>query len=806
MTMHGDDRGSGLVSILTLLSALVGTAVVAGLVGAGLFMPAVGAAGATARTGVDFFDALPAELEQSPLAQQSRILDADGHVIATFYNENRVVVPLKSIAPVMREAQIAIEDTRFREHGGIDPKGVLRAALNNASGDSTQGASTLTQQYVKLTLQENAIYAGDEEAAKAAVDKNLGRKIQEMKYAVALEKKMSKDQILEGYLNIAYYGDGAYGVETAARHFFSTTAAKLTLPQAALLAGLVQQPGAFDPRRNPKAATNRRNVVLARMLQTGKITQKQHDAAVKSKLGLKIKPAGNGCDGSKYPFFCNYVYRQVLTNKAFGATEQARRTLVFRGGLTIQTTLDPTMQAAAEKAVAKRVAARNKSNVAAAISVVEPSTGAVRAMAQSRPYGRDTKKGQTVVNYNVDNPLGGGNGFQTGSTFKAFTLAAALAEGKALNSTLDAPVSPHEFQKSDFQLNGSCTDLRPNAPYRVRNSEGNEHGTRTLIEFTAKSVNTAFVKLEGEVGLCKVLSVADNLGMHLANATSTAQPDGKPSTKLRPYESLTLGTEPVAPLTMASAYATFAADGLYCPPVSITAVTALGGKKIKLPEQQCEQALDPNVARGVTQALEAVITNGTARGNSIGRPAAGKTGTTNASTDLWFAGYVPQLAAAVWFGHPDKTSPMKNIDTGKAKYPRQMFGSTLSAPLWADFMKAATAGMPRENFGNPTDKILYGDKVSVPSTTGLSVADATKVLEAAGFSVSVGSPQTSNVAKGLVAGTNPSPGSRVRSGSAVTIYPSSGPAPAPPPPSATTPPLPTQPTGPPGKDKPPKKP
>ncbi len=195
------------------------------------------------------------------------------------------MVPLKKVAPIMREAQIAIEDTRFREHGGIDPKGVLRAALNNASGDSTQGASTLTQQYVKLTLQENAIYAGDEEAAKAAVDKNLARKIQEMKYAVALEKKMSKDQILEGYLNIAYYGDGAYGVETAARHFFSTTAAKLTLPQAALLAGLVQQPGAFDPRRNPKAATNRRNVVLARMLQTGKITQKQHDAAVKTQAG-----------------------------------------------------------------------------------------------------------------------------------------------------------------------------------------------------------------------------------------------------------------------------------------------------------------------------------------------------------------------------------------------------------------------------------------------------------------------------------------------------------------------------------------
>ncbi len=780
MSVHGDDRGSGLVSILTLLSALVGTAVVAGLVGAGLFMPAVGAAGATARTGVDFFDALPAELEQSPLAQQSRILDADGHVIATFYNENRIVVPLAKIAPIMREAQIAIEDTRFRQHGGIDPKGVLRAALNNASGSDTQGASTLTQQYVKLTLQENAIYAGDEEAAKAAVDKNIARKIQEMKFAVALEKKMSKDQILEGYLNIAYFGDGAYGVETAARHFFSTTAAKLTLPQAALLAGLVQQPGAFDPRRNPKAAMTRRNVVLARMLQTGVITQKQHDAAVKTKLGLKVSPTGNGCDSSKYPFFCNYVYRQVLTNKAFGATEQARRTLVFRGGLTIRTTLDPKMQRYAEAAVAKKVAPRNKSHVATAISVVEPGTGAVRAMAQSRPYGRNTKKGQTVVNYNVDNDLGGGSGFQTGSTFKAFTLAAALADGRALNSTLDAPVSGHAFQKSDFALGGSCTDLR--APtYKVGNSEGNEHGNRSLLEFTAKSVNTAFVKLEGEVGLCKVLAVADNLGMHLARATTTAQPGDKASTQLRPYESLTLGTEPVAPLTMAAAYATFAADGLYCPPVSITSVTSLGGKKVKLPEQQCEKALDESVARGVTTALERVITNGTARGNSIGRPAAGKTGTTNASTDLWFVGYVPQLAAAVWFGHPDETTPMRGIDTGKKYYGRQMYGSTLSAPLWADFMRAATKGMKSEDFGKATDKVLFGDRVSVPSTTGMSIADATRALEGAGFKVSVGSPQPSNVTAGQVASSSPAAGTRLIVGSTVTIYPSSGPAPQPPP-------------------------
>jgi membrane peptidoglycan carboxypeptidase len=775
MSVHGDDRGSGLVSILTLLSALVGTAVVAGLVGAGLFMPAVGAVGATARTGVDFFDALPAELEQSPLAQQSRILDADGHVIATFYNENRVVVPLKKIAPIMREAQIAIEDTRFREHGGIDPKGVLRAMVNNASGDSTQGASTLTQQYVKLTLQENALYAGDEEGAKAAVDKNVARKIQEMKFAVALEKQMTKDQILEGYLNIAYFGDGAYGVETAARHFFSTSAAKLTLPQAALLAGLVQQPGAFDPRRNPKAAITRRNVVLSRMQETGVITQKQHDAAVKTKLGLKISAAGNGCDSSAYPFFCNYVYRQVLTNKVFGATEQARRTLVFRGGLTIRTTLQPKVQAAAQQAVHDKVAPRNKSNVAAAISVVEPGTGKVLAMAQSRPFGRNTKKGQTVVNYNTDSAYGSSKGFQPGSTFKAFTLAAALADGKSLNTVVNAPRGGTTFPRSDFDSNG-CWPYSLADDYAPFNSEGREVGNYTLRKITEDSVNTGFVRLEAEIGVCKVKAMAENVGMHGAVTDLRSLHKGdKPTDEIRPQPSMTLGAQEVAPLTVAAAYASFAADGVYCQPISITSATTLAGKAIAVPKPVCQEAMDQNIARGVTAALQDVIKSGTAaRVQKIGRPAAGKTGTANASRATWFTGYTPQIAASVWFGNPDASKPMKNIDTGKDYYPRQIYGATVAAPIWASFMKAATQGMPVENFAKASDKVVYGDRVTVPGTTGMSIADATKVLEDAGFRVSVGGPKPSAVPAGFVAESNPAGGSRSTSGSSVTIYPSTG--------------------------------
>jgi membrane peptidoglycan carboxypeptidase len=802
MSLRTDDRGSGLASIVTLLAALVGTSLVAGLIGAGLFMPAVGAAGAGARSGVDFFDALPAELEQSPLAQQSRILDADGHVIATFYNENRIVVPLTKVAKIMQNAQIAIEDSRFREHGGVDPRGVLRAIVHNASSDSQQGASTLTQQYVKLTLQENALYAGDTEAAQAAVAKSMARKIQELKYAVALEKKMTKDQILEGYLNIAYYGDGAYGVETAARHYFSTSAAKLTLPQAALLAGIVQQPGRFDPRTNPKDALARRNVVLQRMLETGVITQKQHDKAVKTKLGLKVKPTGNGCDASPYPYFCNYVYQQVLTSKAFGATPEARRAQVFRGGLTIRTTLDPRLQKAAQEAIDSKVSAKNPSKVAAAMSVVQPGTGKVLAMVQSTKFGRNAKKGQTVVNYNVDHDLGGGQGFQEGSTFKAFTLAAALKDGKALSSRVQAPPGGTMFPASDFSSD-ECWPQSLAANYPPQNSEGHEQGNLTLSEITADSVNTGFVQLESEVGVCKVKAVADALGVHTAvplDPKVYPELGGKVTSEIPPRPSMTLGAAEVAPLTVAAAYATFAADGMYCEPISIVSATTLAGKPVSVPKPSCDQALDENVARGVTKALEGVIQHGTAAGiQKLGRPEAGKTGTSNRSQATWFTGYIPQLAASVWFGKPagyPHNEFLRNIDTGKQRYPSQLYGATVSAPIWAAFMAKAAADLPVEQFGKPSSKVVYGERIPVPSVTGLSVADATNQLKSAGFGVSVGSPRASSVAAGLVAETSPGGGAQVTAGTTVTIYPSTGVPPAPKPTKSPTPTgKPTKPTG-----------
>src|SRR5674476_744264 len=353
-------------NIVSLLGAFMAASVVLGVLGAGLVMPAVGAAGATARQGVHVFDDLPGEFSRTPLSQQSRILASDGTVIATPFDENRIIVPLAQIAPVMRQAQIAIEDSRFYQHGGVDPLGVGRAFISNLGGGNTQGASTLTQQYVKITLQENALRKGDKVAAGAATAKSYTRKLQELKYAVTLEKTLPKNQTLEGYLNLVYYGDQTYGVEAAARHYFGVSAAKLNLPQAATLAGLVQQPGITDPIHYPTKALARRNVVLDRMYALNLITEKAWSVAKKTKMVTHPEPALNSRASSPYPYFCGYVINWLLEQPALGKTTKERNDAINRGGLTIQTTLNPKMQGAAQQELTAKIPIGNPADIGAA--------------------------------------------------------------------------------------------------------------------------------------------------------------------------------------------------------------------------------------------------------------------------------------------------------------------------------------------------------------------------------------------------------------------------------------------------------
>ena len=510
-------RVTNFTNIVSLLGAFLATSLVLGLLGAGLLMPVVGATGATARQGVHVFDTLPSDFTQTPLSQQSRILASDGTLIVTPYDENRIIVPLAKIAPVMRQAQIAIEDSRFYEHGGIDPLGVGRAFVSNLGGGDTQGASTLTQQYVKITLQENCLNKKDKKCAAAATAKSYTRKLQELKYAVTLEKNLTKNQILEGYLNLVYYGDLAYGVEAAARNYFGVSAAQLSLPQAATLAGLVQQPGFTDPIHHPAKALARRNVVLDRMRALNLITDKAWQDAKKTKMVTHPNPALSSCASSPYPYFCTYVMAWLKEQKALGATEADRVEAINRGGLTIQTTLNPKMQKAAQHELTAKVpigSRKGKDDIGAAAAVVEPGTGHVLAIVQNTTFSIKPARGKTSVNYAVDSKYGGSIGFAFGSTAKIFAVAEALRSGMPINSTIIARAASSTrgafFSKADFH--DSCTV--DDKGWTVRNDEDTATGPISLTTATAKSVNTAFAVLVSKLGACSVRDLMTQMGLH----------------------------------------------------------------------------------------------------------------------------------------------------------------------------------------------------------------------------------------------------------------------------------------------------
>ncbi len=429
---------------------------------------------------------------------------------------------LKDISPFMQAAIVSIEDARFEEHGGVDPQGLVRAAIvNKISGHTAQGASTLTQQYVKNVLVETANAKGDKEAQREATEQVASRKIKEIRYAVALEKQMPKSEILNRYLNIAWFGGKINGVESAAKYYFNTTAKKLTLAQAATLAGMVQNPPKYSPRYNPKAAVERRNLVLAKMLELRKIDQPTYEKAKKAKLGAKITTTANGCaNAGKNGYYCEYVRRQIIDNKAFsalGKTPEERANTLKRGGLTIKTAMSPKIMKAAWKALSQTIPPKDKSRVATASVTVQPGTGKVLSIQQNKIYDpADTKgkrTGTQAINYSVDNEWGGGNGFQTGSTFKPFTLAAWLEAGKSLNAVL--PSGPGTAPFSAFKSCNPEYDKSQSYPYN-NSGDGLANGSMSVWDGTAKSVNGVYVSMEKQLNLCDIRKTAESLGVHLA--------------------------------------------------------------------------------------------------------------------------------------------------------------------------------------------------------------------------------------------------------------------------------------------------
>lgn len=756
----------------------MGLSLLCGVLVAGLALPAIGLAGVSAQRAAESFSALPGVLQAPVLPQRSRIVAADGTPIATFYRQNRIYVPLAKIAPSMREAIVAVEDARFYQHNGIDVQGTLRAlVINSRSGSVTQGGSTLTQQYVKNVLQ---LTAQTKEEREAATAQTLSRKIREMRLALGLEQQWSKDQILEGYLNIAYFGAGAYGVEAAARRYFSTNADNLTLAQAATLAGLVQNPSVYDPLTAPRTSRERRSFVLDRMAAEKMISPKQQARAqrVPTKDLLRPNVTANGCANSWAPFYCDYVEQMFLDDPQFGPTRADRRQLLYGGGVTIRTTLAPQAQRSAQRAVEARVPPGEDAGKIAAVTLVQPGTGDVVAMAQNRRYGNGPQA--TFVNYNVDAALHGSQeGAAAGSTFKAFTLAAAIDKGLPLSTTLYAP-------QSKVYPEGTFTDCEGNGlgpAWQVTNSTTTTGGTYNMYTGTAQSVNSFFSELELKIGVCSAVEMARRLGVRQTDGSEVAM-----------NPSFTLGTDEVSPLTMASAYATFAARGTSCKPRAITRVTSREGTVVARGRPECRQVLDPPVADAVNSLLAGVIDGRnpyrTGADMTLGRPAAGKTGTIDSNAAVWFVGYTPDLAGAATVFDPRGPFeyPLRNIVIGGTYYD-VVYGKSIPGPIWKQTMLGALRGTPPTPFVPVDPYAITGRQVPVPYLAGLTPDAALLALRKVGLqgtvsAAAVGSAQP----QGTVAYTSPTAGVPTIAGTTVTVFLSNGVAPVPAPsPSSSSP-------------------
>ena len=501
----------------------VAVSAVAGIVAAGLAIPGVGVATASANSAVEIFNSLPATLEIQDLGEKSTMLASDGSEIAEFYWQNRVEVPLDEISDHMQDATIAVEDYRYFEHGGVDIEGIARAAVHNMVSSTTQGGSTLTQQYVKNVLAENAHAEADKEGVSAAKESKgtagYARKLREAKLAVAVEKKYDKKDILNRYMNINNYSGSpnAYGVQAAAHKYWGIDAKDLNIEQSAMLAGIVQNPSAFNPQRIPDQVKKRRNTVLGQMLKYDHITQKEYDKAVKTDLDLDLHETPNGCSAakSKAEFFCDYVENVIKNDETFGDTVDEHIAFLQRGGLTIKTSLNPDIQKIADKEVKNRVPVGDPSGAGHALVTIEPGTGEVIAMAENREYTvgevkKNEKNKKTSINYTVDRKHNGGGGFQVGSTWKPFVLT-AVAEIRQQPQ--------HHRQCYETQLPGKLLEVRrlsrtwPETGTRITLETDKVKALMTALEATKNSVNTGYAAMGNQINMCDIMDTAMDLGI-----------------------------------------------------------------------------------------------------------------------------------------------------------------------------------------------------------------------------------------------------------------------------------------------------
>ena len=677
---HSHSRAVRPAQLLALLLAFLSVSSLMGVVTAGMLVPVAGPTALAAKSVPSVFNELPGDLQTVAPAEESQLLDSSGGVIAHFYDKQRIVVPSANIADVMKKAIVAIEDKRFYEHNGVDATGIARALVTNLGDSGRQGASTITQQYVRNSLAERGYLEGDADQVSAATEQTTERKLREIKYALALEKTQSKDEILTGYLNIAPFGPITYGVEAASQRYFSKSASELNYLEAALLAGLVQSPVQYDPLTHPEAAQERRDTVLATMLDQGVITQEEYDEGIATSVDSMLHPtvSSEGCSGadSSKAYFCDYVLSQFLEDPTFGATRIERERLLKTQGITIRTTLDSAKQDAAYASLTNAIPVGDASGLNDALVSLDPRTGKVLAMAQNTTYGIEA--GQTMSNYAAD------GSFQVGSTFKVFVLLQWFKEGHSAYETVGSA--------NTFYPNGAFKcDGRPitTEGYQVNDLAG-KTGTMNVVRATGQSVNQAFVNMASRVDFCSIFQTAYDLGI---------TEDGEvPS----PFPANILGSGSSSPLQMASVFATIANSGQQCKPQSIESVTDRDENVLKEFAADCKEVISPDLANKTAALLTASAGQYyTSTRLGDGRPFAAKSGTTDGHANTWLTGFTPSLATSAWVGHGDNSSQEVSGVVINGVYHSEIFGETyVGQNIWAPYMTQALAGTPIEAVSN----------------------------------------------------------------------------------------------------------
>ncbi|MCB1257394.1 MAG: penicillin-binding protein [Microthrixaceae bacterium] len=662
---------------IRFLAILAVGSVSLGLLGAQL-VPAVGSLGGSMSYEQTQKVALPA------LVEGSKILDMNGEPMGKLVGaENRVIVPLDSISLEMRKTLLAVEDADFYRHNGVSARSIARALrANSDAGSVSQGGSTITQQLVKLTLVGN--------------EQSMARKVREASLALQLESQVCenrkkvdcKNTILSQYLNTVYLGRGTYGVEAAARLYFNKSASELDWADAAMLTALVRNPNGYDPVRHSELATERRRIVTLRMVEQGLIDETQAQMINLSPLPRDLPDSAAADDTAKLSYFERHIRDELLNAEWLAPNRELRKYLIFNGGLTITSTYDPRAQLLAIAASESNPIKKANPDSVAVVASVEPSTGAVRAV-----VGEQSIPGKGVVEL-AEPALGR----SPGSAFKTFTLIAALEDGRTMRDTISAAPAPSKLVKN-WGIKGSTWP------------SGCKGGSITLAKAISSSNNCAFARLQASVGGDKVVDVAHRLGLNTVDSTAGE------------YPSLTLGSTTVRPLEMAGAYAAIANNGVWNPPHFVTKVTDRDGKVLYEYKPATEQAIPSDVAQQATEGLEGVVRGGTYSGGRLSqqRPAAGKTGTNETSdgsnTDVWFVGFTPQIATAVWIGDPAGQIRLKG---GKVQ------GGNTAGKVWFNFMEPYLKDMPVEDFPTPPKSKTRAKYITDPWQKSYSKSETAK--------------------------------------------------------------------------------